>query len=262
MKLSVIILTHNNQDYLSNCLKSVAKIAKEIIVCDKGSSDRTLEIAKKAGTRIIKYSGQYFDEWRNLAASQAKGNWLLYVDSDERLSRDLIKEIRKIINKEDLEYSAYQISRKNYWWGKEFVGCGASPDYVTRLIKKDKLKKWQGIIHESPIIDGDIGTLNNQIIHLTHRDLVSGLQKSYQWTEMEAQLFHQAGHKKVKIKNLLSVMVKTFFKKYIKQKGYKEGIEGFIESTIQAINRFMVYVNLWQMQQKPSLEKKYQELDK
>ena len=260
MKLSLIILTHNNQDFLSNCIKSAIDIADEIIICDKKSTDNTLTIAKKYQAKITHFSGQYFDEWRNFAAQSAKGDWLLYLDPDERLSPSLKKEIANVI-KTNTVYSALKISRKNYWWAKHFIYCGASPDYVTRLIQKDKLVKWQGIIHESPIIDGEIGTLKAQIIHLTHRDLVSGLKKSYQWTQLEAQLFYQAQHKPVKTRNLFSVILKTFFYKYFKQKGYRHGIEGFIESAVQAINRFMVYVNLWQLQQKPSLEKKYQQLD-
>ena len=199
MKLSAIILTQNQQQMLPNCLKSIQGLVDEIIICDRNSTDDTLSIAKKANAKIVKYSGQYFDEWRNLATQAAKSEWILYIDADERLTPSLKKEIKKIVISSEVEksskFSAYQISRQNYWWGKEFTHCGASPDFVTRLIKKDKLKKWQGIIHESPIIDGDIGTLKNKMLHFTHRDLISGLQKSYQWTKLEAQLFYQAGHK-------------------------------------------------------------------
>ncbi len=260
MKLSVVIITYNEQKFLPNCLRSVFPIADEIIVCDKNSKDKTVDIAKKFKAKIIKFSGRYFDEWRNLATQNVEGDWILYIDPDERITPELKKEITKICDSNS-EFSAYQISRINYWWGKKFRFCGSSPDYVTRLIKREKLEKWQGIIHESPIISGEIGICQNSFIHLTHRDLISVLEKSYQWTKMEAELFYQAGHKPVKVRNLFSVTIKKFNQKYFKQKGYREGVEGFIESMIQAINRFMVYVHLWQLQKAPSLEEKYKEID-
>ncbi|NMB56899.1 glycosyltransferase family 2 protein [Candidatus Beckwithbacteria bacterium] len=257
--LSVIILTHNEEQMLPKALESVKNLADEILVIDKKSTDSTLEIAKKFNAKLVKFEGEEFDQWRNLGIEHAKGDWLFYLDPDERVTENLAKEIRAVIDQE--ENDVYKMKRQNYWWGKQFQYCGASPDWVTRLFKKEKLQKWQGIIHESPVYEGKVGELENSLVHFTHRDFVSGLKKSYQWTRMEAQLFYNASHPPVKVKNLVSVFVKKFWQKYISQKGYQEGVEGFIESLVQAINRFMVYVLLWEMQQEPSLEEKYKKLD-
>ncbi len=151
--------------------------------------------------------------------------------------------------------------RKNYWWGEEFTTLGANPDYVTRLFNKSKLLKWKGIIHESPEINGTVGTLQQQLIHLTHRDLFSGLRKSFSWTKMEARLLYQAHHPPVTWWRLAKVTMEMFIKKYFGQSGWKQGTPGFIESVVQAWNRFMVYEQLWEMQQKPSLQERYQQID-
>jgi glycosyltransferase involved in cell wall biosynthesis len=259
MKLSAIVLTHNEELMLSNCLECLSW-ADEIVVVDKRSTDDTLTVAKKYKAKIVVFDGDNFDAWRNVGKDSVTGDWIIYIDPDERVTPALKEEITKAL--ENPTYSAYKMPRKNYWWGKEFTNCGASPDYVTRLFNKSKLKQWIGIIHESPVVEDEVGTLINPLIHLTHRDLISGLQKSYQWTHMEAQLFFEANHPKATWWRLAKVSMSAFFKKYISEKGYREGTAGFIESCVQAWNRFMVYEQLWEMQQNPLLEAKYFLIDK
>jgi len=258
--ISAIVLTKNEEKMLPNCLKNLDWV-DEIVLSDKNSTDKTIEIAKQYNTKIHKFSGIYFDDWRNEALKQASGDWVFYIDPDERVSRKLAAEIQKIIF-QDNAVSAYKIKRINYWWGKKFDSCGADQDYVTRLFRKESLKRWRGIIHESPEIDGEIGDLNGKLIHLTHRNLISGLRKSYQWTRFEAKLFAKTDHPQIKWPRLAKIFIQSFWQKFIIQGGIKQGTEGFIESMVQAWNRFMVYQQLWEMQQKPSLEEKYKEIEK
>ncbi|MGI5828167.1 MAG: glycosyltransferase family 2 protein [Patescibacteria group bacterium] len=247
MNLTAIILTHNEELMLPDCLKSVSW-ADEIIVIDKKSQDSTREIAEKFGAKVVTFEGEYFDEWRNVGITKASSPWIFYIDPDERVTPELKAEIEKALDQE--EYKAFRMPRKNFWWGKEFKACGASPDYVTRLFKKNALKKWQGIIHESPLVEGETGTFDNPLLHYTHRDLMSGLRKSMSWTVMEAQLLFEADHPKISWWRLGKVSLEAFIRKYIKERGFTEGTEGFIESFVQAWNRFMVYEQLWEMQQK------------
>lgn len=260
--LSIIILTHNEERFLPGCLENVKDLADEIVVVDKNSNDKTLEIAQKYQARIVKFTGFAFDEWRNLGSYHASNPWILYLDPDERLSKDLIKQIRKVIADKSGKYDAYRIHRQNYWWGRKFTACGAGNDWVTRLFRRRALKKWFGIIHESPEVIGKTGKLSAPILHFTHRDLISGLKKSYQWTNMEAQLFVKAGHPKISWWRLIKVSLQAFIKKYFIERGFTHGTEGLIESVVQAFNRFMVYEQIWEMQQNPSLDEKYQILEK
>jgi glycosyltransferase involved in cell wall biosynthesis len=261
-KLSTIIITHNCAEFLPGCLKSVAW-ADEIVVVDKRSTDDTVQIAQKFGAKVAKFEGEAFDEWRNFSLKQAKHEWVLYVDHDERVTKSL-KDIIKIVidpSSGSSKHAAYKIPRANYWWGRKFTACGADDDYVTRLFKKDKLVEWFGKIHESAKVDGTTGTIDAPLIHFTHRDLISGLKKSYNWTHMEAELFFEANHPPVTWWRLGKVTLAEFCKRYFKQKGFTHGTEGFIESAVQAWNRFMVYEQLWELQQKPGLRQRYHKLD-
>jgi len=264
--ISAIVLTHNEEKMLTNCLQSLDWV-DELIVSDKGSTDNTVEIAQKAGAKIHTFTGIHFDDWRNQALKEATGNWVLYIDPDERVTKELQLEIQQLLDEKEPSFvkqslnSAYRIRRINYWWGKKFSHCGAENDWVTRLFQKSKLIQWRGIIHESPEIEGEVGDLQSGLVHLTHRDLASGLRKSYQWTRFEAELFNSTDHPQITWPRLLKIFNQAFWQKFIKQGGIKQGTEGFIESMVQAWNRFMVYEQLWELQQKPSLEEKYKKID-
>jgi len=264
--ITAIVLAHNEEKMLPNCLKSLDWV-DEILVSDKGSRDKTVEVAQDYRAKIHHFAGIHFDDWRNQAFKEANGDWVLYIDPDERVTKELNLEIQNLLDeketsfvKEDLK-SAYKIRRINYWWGKKFDSCGAENDWVTRLFQRSKLKNWRGIIHESPEFEGELGELGSNIVHLTHRELISGLKKSYQWTRFEAELFAGTDHPKITWPRLFKIFSQAFWQKFIKQGGIKQGTEGFIESMVQAWNRFMVYEQLWELQQKPSLKEKYLEID-
>jgi len=260
--ITAIVLTHNEEEMLPNCLKTLDWV-DEIIVSDKGSIDKTVEIAQRAGAKIHHFEGIYFDDWRNQALKQASGEWVLFIDPDERVTVFLKNEIQMILTGNgESNFSAYRVKRINYWWGKRFYACGASNDRVHKLFYRSKLKQWRGIIHESPEFEGESGDLEGGLIHLTHRNLDSVLKKSSQWTRFEAELFAKTDHPKITWPRLFKIFITAFWQKFIMQKGFKDGTEGFIESMVQAWNRFMVYEQLWEMQQKPSLAEKYKQIDK
>src|SRR3989344_2976305 len=149
MKISALILTNNEQEIIGDCLKQL-KFVDEIIVLDQNSQDTTLEIAGQYTDRIYKTATEDFAKNRKTLASFAKGDWLLYLDADERLSQDLIAEIKNAIRRD--RYSAFYFPRKNIIFGKWLRHTGFWPDYVVRLIKRSKLVSWQGKVHESPKI--------------------------------------------------------------------------------------------------------------
>lgn len=271
MTLSVIVLTHNDEDKIKKCLESV-KWADEIVVVDSSSTGKTIEISKKYTSKIFRKKFTSFADQRNFALGKTKGEWVLYVDSDERIGRELRKEIEDMIcgrdgdreRRTELEKNkntAYRMPRKNYFYGKRVKHGGYWPDYVTRLFKKDFFKNWQGKIHESPKYKGRLGTFKNPLIHLAHRNISEGLIKSSRWTKMEAELFYKSGHPKVTIFHLIKVIVWEFCFRYFKKQGFKDGFVGFVEAFIQALNRFFVYVQIWEMQQRPSIEEKYKKMD-
>lgn len=261
MRLSVIVLTLNVKDVLGGCLDSV-KWVDEIIVVDSCSRDQTLKIARSFTSKIFSHELTSFAAQRNWGWKKARGDWVFYVDADERVSRQLRQEIEKTIAQDSPEQSAYRMPRANYVLGKRASHGGFWPDYVTRLFKKEDFKKWQGKIHESPQFAGELGTLKEPLVHLAHRSIQEGVVKSARWTRMEAELFAKTGHPPVTWWRLLKVMVWEFGYRYLRLQGFRDGFVGFLEAFIQAWNRFLVYTQLWEMQQKPSIPERYQQIEK
>ena len=138
MKISAIVLTKNSEGLVTDCLASISW-ADEIVVIDDHSSDKTCEIARKVGGKVFTFSGDFFEK-RNFGAKKASGDWLLYLDVDERVTPLLRQEKKKDIEGPQ-EPPAYAIPRRNIFLGHEMRWGGWWPDYVLRLIKKDALIK-------------------------------------------------------------------------------------------------------------------------
>lgn len=260
-KLSVIILTHNEQEFLPGCLESV-KWANEIIVVDADSQDRTRTLAEKFGARVVNSPWKGFPKQRNRGAQEAIGDWLLYVDADERVSKELREEIRELLKKEEPEHQSYRIPHRNIILGKWLRYGGWYPEYQLRLIKKSKLKGWEGRLHEHPEVEGRVGTINGDLIHLTHRGMHWMLTKTIRYTRMEAKLRHMANHPKVTAKHLFSAPAREFWYRCVKTSGWRDGLIGWIEILYQSFNQFLIMAWLWEMQQRKTQAEVYADLDR
>lgn len=242
--LSAIIIAKNAEDIVKDCLESLA-FCDEIILVDNGSTDDTVTIAKSCGATIVKGVDNNFAESRNIGLHHAKGKWVLYADTDERVSQQLAKNIQDAIKLD--AYVAYKLQRKNFYLGNHPWPTIEQPE---RLFLKSSLKEWYGKLHETPRVSGSIGLLDGYLLHFTHRDLESMLNKTTAWSKIEAQLRLDVNHPRVVWWRLLRVMLTGFFDSYIKQSGWKAGTAGFIESMYQSYSMFITYVTLWEMQKK------------
>lgn len=246
VNLSGIVIVKNGQNLITDCLDSLS-FCDEIVVVDGGSEDKTVEIAEKKGAKVFKHEMQNFSESRNFGLEKAQGKWVLYVDADEKVSPELVKAIKDIFKKLDSDIFAYKILRKNY-----YLGENAWPyiEKLERLFKKDKLKGWQGKLHETPVVEGEIGELEGFLLHYTHRDLTSMVNKTIEWSSIEAELRFNSNHPKMTWWRFPRVMITAFLSSYIRQGGYKIGTAGLIESIYQSFSMFITYARLWEMQNK------------
>lgn len=242
MSISAIIITRNEAENISECIKSLGW-ADEIIVVDNCSSDQTSELAKNLGAKIYKISGLDFSYLRNIGKEKAKSKWLLYIDADERVTKELASEIKSAIKNSD-NFSAFSLIRKNYFLGK------SSPklEKINRLIRKEALIGWQGSLHESPIIAGKVGNLDHFLLHYTHRNLSSMVDKTNEWSDIEAQLLYKSNHPFMRPWRFIRIMITVFYRSYIQNKGWQMGTIGFIESSYQAFSSFVTYAKLWEKQ--------------
>jgi glycosyltransferase involved in cell wall biosynthesis len=255
MKLSVVIIAKNEEEVIAEAIKS-ALWAEEVVVLDTGSIDKTPQIAHKLGARVARMptKGLTFARWRTEAIGKSKGEWLFYLDADERITPGLRKEILEIVNSKEREFSAYAAPRENYYLGKRMRWGGAWPDYVERLFYKKNLKKWIGRLHERPVFKGKLGYLENPLEHYTHRDLTSMLKKTIKWSRLEAEELYRAGHPPVTWWRFLRIMLTELWDRGIKKQGFRDGTVGVIEIIFQMFSRFITYARLWEMQTNSKLK--------
>jgi len=243
MKLSAVVLTHNSGAVISDCLQSL-RFCDEIIVVDSGSIDNTLKLA--ASARIYKRKLVSFSGQRNFGLKQATYPWVLMIDSDERVPIELAKEIKAAIITDS--YSAYRVKRLNYFFGRAMKHGGYWPDWQIRLFRVKDFLKYSGSVHESPHFTGLLGSFANYLTHYSHNNLSECLAKSIIWTKKEAVEFVKAGHPPVSWWRLMKVMVWEFCHRYFKKLGFLDGYVGLVEALIQAMNRFYVYQQVWELQ--------------
>jgi glycosyltransferase involved in cell wall biosynthesis len=228
MKISAIFIKARNLDeaLFKKCRDSVSW-------CD--------EIVQIEG-----YEGNNFAKWRNEGADKAKGDWLFYVDTDEEVTPELKKVILAVTGTD--EFAAYAMPRRNFIFGKEMKHCGLWPDYVLRLIKKDKLEGWSGELHEQPKIKGEISHLKEPLIHHKHKAISEMVEKTNDWSEIEAKLMFDAKHPKMNVLRFLSAGAREFWLRMIVQTAFLDGTEGIIYGLYQVYSRLISYSKLWEMQ--------------
>lgn len=246
--LTVIIIAKNEAEMIPDCLSSVA-FADEVLVVDSGSTDTTVEIAKKHKAKVIHSSGTNYSAWRNDGIKAAKGDWLLFVDADERVTPELAQELSDQCLVPSAQHSAYLIPRKNNYLGKFMNYGGWGNEKLIRLFKRRLLKGYSGDLHEQPKFDGTLGEIKNSLLHYSHRDLTSMLQKTITFTKYEAQLRFEAGHPPIVAWRFVRVMFTEFWLRFIKLSAWRDGTPGVIDGLFQVFNMFIIYARLWELQQ-------------
>lgn len=191
-----------------------------------------------------------FSEWRNVALKQSQSEWVLYVDSDELISENLKIEICKLIEnwKSKIGNFAYAIPRKNIIFGQEFKYGGQWPDYQKRLFKRSAFKHWVGSVHEEPIFEGEIGHIISPLIHYKNITISQMLEKTNEWSELEAKLLFDAKHPKMNALRFFSAFLREFYLRFIKQLSFLDGTKGIIYGIYQIYSRLITYSKLWEMQ--------------
>lgn len=258
--ISVVVITKNEEDMIRACLESVKQVADEIIVYDNGSTDKTLEIAKNYTEKTFQFNGLDFSALRNEAMEKTSGEWVLYVDADERILKPLAEEIKVLVK--DSSKSAYAISRKNIIFGQEVNYGPYKKDWVIRLLKKSDFETFIGKVHEYPKFKSNLGYTKNSFLHLTHRGVDHFILKSLEWSKVDAKLRLESGHPKMSGWRFLRIFITEVFNQGIIRRGFFGGTVGVMDSILQAFSFYITYVRLWQMQQPKPLEEVYEDIDK
>lgn len=242
-KISVTIITYNEEENICDCLESV-KWADEIIVVDAESTDRTVEFCQKYTDKVFSHPWSGHVKQKNLALSRACGDWVLSLDADERVSPELARQIKAVVPASD--YNGYSFPRKTYYLGRWINHSGWYPDYKLRLIRRGK-GEWKGIDpHDRLEVTGKTGYLKGDLWHYSYKDISHHLKKINSYTSIMAMEFKKRGRKF----NYLDIFLRPpfkFIKMYLIEKGFLDGLAGFIIAVLGSYYVFLKYAKLWEL---------------
>lgn len=247
--ISIIILTKNEEKNIFDCIETVLW-ADEIIILDDYSKDRTLDVIKNLHfdkkIKIYKKSlDEDFSTQRNYALSKATKDWVLFLDADERVSKELKEEINTLIinDKSNPKYNGFYIKRLDIIWGKTLKHGEAGNIKLLRLARK-KAGVWYGKVHEQWQIDGKISELDNSLIHYPHQTIDEFLNEINFYTTIRAKDLHETGVKG-SLKDIIIYPKAKFILNYFIKLGFLDGLEGFIFAIFMSFHSFLVRAKLY-----------------
>lgn len=246
IKLSVIVITKNEEANIAKCLESV-KWADEIIVLDSGSSDKTVEICKTFTPHVFETDWQGFGIQKQRALEKATGNWVLSIDADEIISPELRAEIENAIRQN--QFDAFLLPRLSSYCGKFIKHGGWYPDYILRLFRREVGHFTDDVIHERVIVEGKIGQLTTPILHESYSDLSEVLEKVNSYSTLQAQKLFERGVKSSLSKAIFRALWK-FIQTYFVKVAFLDGQHGLMLAISSAESVYYKYLKLLELQNK------------
>jgi len=247
LHLSAIILTQNEERNIVDCLRSLSW-ADEVLVLDSGSEDATVALAQEMGARVETRPFDSFPRQRNAALELARGEWLFFVDADERATEELAGEVRKAIAQE--EAGGFWVPRRNYIFGRWIRYAGWYPDYQLRLFRRHKGRYDESReVHELVILDGPEGHLENPLIHYNYDNIAQFIERQNRYTAMEAAYLFRGGAR-AKVRNFILQPCREFWRRYITLEGYRDSRHGLLLSLLMAYYEGVKYLKLWRLQRR------------
>lgn len=283
-KLSGAIATFNEENNIGACLESIKDICDEIIIVDGSSNDRTVEIAKEFGAKVfVTDNPPIFHINKQKAFDKTSGDWILYLDADEEVSKKLGEEILKVINMEDNEiekyqeklalkdlfqrhlkileqrdgkigidtgeYSAFFFPRLNFFLGKSLRYGGVYPDGVIRLFKKGKAYLPCKSVHEQMVVQGKVGWLEYDLLHYDSKTFQRYLQKNSRYIDLLVSEFRDQ-KLEINISTAVDYLILKpsvwFLKTALFNKGILDGFQGLVFSFFSALRfprAYLRYIN-------------------
>lgn len=250
--LSVIIITQNEEAHIGPCLQSLTWV-DEIVVMDAQSSDKTVEIAKSYTDQVLIEPWHGYSANKQMALTHCSGEWILWIDADERVTPELAEEIRNKINKPS-RYKGYEIARKAFFLGRWIKHCGWYPGYVLRLAQREMVQFSSHLVHEGMVVSGPIARLDNPLLHYTDTDLEHYLSKFNRYTSLAAEEALVRG-RNIRLWQILPRQWAMFLKMYFFKRGFLDGMEGLILCLLSSGYVAMKYAKIWELQNRKPVAK-------
>lgn len=261
IKLSVALATFNEEHCLADCLSSVREIADEIVVVDGNSIDRTVEIAKSFGAKVIIADNKpIFHINKQQAIDECCGEWILQLDADEVVPPELVQEIISITQHQSPNtYNAFWIKRQKMFLGRWIRKGGQYPDPVIRLFKKGKAYLPCKSVHEQMEVEGETGWLKNYLIHLPSPSFSAYITKDNRYSTLTALQMKEKNLSLGFFDSMIHIILmplKIFFSIYIWHKGFLDGFPGFVFALYSGLHNASAYIKYWEMRNFKTVEVK------
>lgn len=257
MNLSITIIGHNEIEHLRELLPQL-KWADEIVYVDCESHDGSLEAMREDGCRVYsRPNNTNLNVNKSYAMEQANGDWVFYVDPDERIPEILVSEIEKVI--QDTTNSAFKLNRRNHYFGNWLRHGSQYPDTQLRLFRKDSAHFPNRHVHEKLVVEGSIGKLNNDMLHFPYLNISQFLSKFDFYTRVEAGYLRDSGVRITAGNSLRFLVLKPFsrfFRRYFLKGGFRDGLPGLFCAIFDALNFVVRYFKLWELTQNPGTKSK------
>ena len=240
-RLSICVITLNEEHDLPRLLKSLGGLGDELVVVDSGSTDRTVEIARAAGAHVVTRAFANYGEQKNFAAAQAAGDWILLLDADEEVSEELRVSLRQWKSGEP-EFRVYEMARRAWFLDGWVRHSRWYPDWQRRLFDR-RAAQFSGTIHESLKFEGKPGRLNGDLLHYTARSLDEQLQKTAEYSTLLAKAMYEKGRRDWRVAKWFGAPW-TWFHYFVLGAGFLDGYRGFVIARVAAYTVWLKYSKL------------------
>jgi glycosyltransferase involved in cell wall biosynthesis len=254
--LSVVIITYNEETNIGRTLESVMPLVAngkgEIIVVDSGSTDRTVEIARSFGAKVFVEEWKGYAAQKNSAIEKATGEWILSLDADEEVDRQLVDEIQAALSSEP-KPAGFFIPRKNKFLGRWIRHGGFWPDPKLRLFRKGMAKFEDRQVHEDArLLDGASGKLTGALIHHSYPTLSDYIDHMNRYSSLAAEMLVAKGKVRFSVINIVVRPVATLIYNYFFRLGFLDGREGLLLHLYHAVYVSWKYAKAWELGRKAS----------
>jgi len=247
-KISAALATFNEEKNIVDCIESLKTFADEIVVVDGTSSDRTAELARGLGAKVFVTANKpMFHINKNMAFKNCKGEWIFYIDADERVTEELARELKMTAGQNPKE-NGFWVNRKNWFLDGFLKKGGAYPNPDIRFFKNGKGRLAEKSVHEKLNVDGKVGHLKNDLIHLADPTFERYLIRANRYTDLTADDIKSKDPGREMWPVFFYMILKptaTFLNIYFRHKGYEDGFRGFIWALFSSAHHFYAYVKYW-----------------
>jgi len=242
-RLSVVVVTRNEEDRLRACLESVAW-ADQIVVVDAESDDKTVTIAREFTDHVVVRPWPGYAAQKNVAIEMATGEWVLSLDADEVVSTELTAEIRRVLAA-DGPADGYAVPRRNIFWGRWVRHGGLYPDWQLRLFRRGRGRFIERAVHESVRVDGRVERLAGHLEHRSYRDVGDFLARADRYAALAAADAVAQG-RRARARDFVLRPLGRFLSMYVLYRGFLDGWRGFLLASLYAYYVLIRAVKIWE----------------